>query len=115
MDDKERTALIRKGNEAFNSGNIHLASEIFKSTDYKDGLIRVGDYFYYDKHQPLMAYGYYRRANYKKMLNKLSDSFIFALKCWLAPEPGDKTPDKTVKEQTVKRLKEIPGIDFKED
>ncbi|MDH4199506.1 MAG: hypothetical protein OEV66_03910 [Spirochaetia bacterium] len=90
LSDKERTALIRKGNQAFNDGNIDLASRIFKTTQYKDGLIRVGDYYYFDMRQPLMAYGYYKRANHQIMIEKISDGFIFALKYWLA---DGKTPE----------------------
>lgn len=92
MDDAQKAQLIRKGNQAFNEGNIDLASRIFKSTEYKDGLIRVGDYYYFDKHQPLMAYGYYRRANHNIMLEKINDGFIFALKCWL--EEDKPKPEK---------------------
>jgi hypothetical protein len=89
MNEHERANLIRKGNQAFNEGNIDFASRIFKSAEYKDGLIRVGDYYYFDKRQPLMAYGYYKRANHNIMLEKISDGFIFALKYWLNDE--DKT------------------------
>jgi len=87
MENSEKVHLIRKGNQAFNEGNIDLASRIFKTTEYKDGLIRVGDYYYFDKRQPLMAYGYYKRANHNIMLEKISDGFVFALKCWLSKDP----------------------------
>ena len=106
MDDKQRILLIRKGNEAFNSGNIDLAAKLFKSTEYQDGLIRIGDYYYYDKRQPLIAYGYYRKAKHEPMLNKLSESFIFALKYWLA-EP--KTKDE--KSETVSTTEEVKPQD----
>lgn len=91
MTEQERATLIRKGNQAFNEGNIDLASRIFKSTEYKDGLIRVGDYYYFDKRQPLMAYGYYKRASHQIMIEKISDGFIYALKHWLSE---DKPPEK---------------------
>lgn len=80
---KQRNALIREGNAAFNEGDIEMAARIFKTTVYKDGLIRVGDYYYFEKHQPLLAYGYYRKAGHQKMLDKIFDGFTFALKCWL--------------------------------
>jgi hypothetical protein len=92
MLDSEKAQLIRKGNQAFNEGNVDLASKIFKTTEYKDGLIRVGDYYYFDKRQPLMAYGYYKRANHSIMLEKISDGFIFALKHWLSEDK--KTEEK---------------------
>lgn len=86
MDEKERAALIRKGNAAFNEGDIELAIKVFKATGYKDGLIRLGDYFFYEKEQPLIAYGYYRRAGDTKMIDRMSEAFSFALNCWLHDE-----------------------------
>ena len=83
LDPKTRNALIRRGNQAFNEGNIELAAKIFRALNYKDGLIRIGDYYYYQKKQPLIAYGYYKKANHTPMLIKLMDAFVFAIKCWL--------------------------------
>ncbi len=39
----KRAALIRKGNELYNKGEIALAQRIFVTTSYSDGLIRIGD------------------------------------------------------------------------
>jgi hypothetical protein len=41
----KRAALIRKGNELFNNGEVELARRIFLTTRYSDGLIRIGDRF----------------------------------------------------------------------
>ncbi len=41
----DRIALIRKGNELFNSGKYETAKKIFITTGYSDGLIRMGDYY----------------------------------------------------------------------
>lgn len=41
---EQKTALIRKGNELFNKGDIDTAKRIFITTGYSDGLERVGDY-----------------------------------------------------------------------
>lgn len=46
VDPSTRAMLIRKGNEFFTSGNIKAAEKIFVSVDYKDGLVRLGDYYY---------------------------------------------------------------------
>lgn len=118
--EKQRVELIREGNAAFNEGNIDMAARIFKATDYKDGLIRVGDYYYFDKHQPLMAYGYYRRANYQKMLDKIFDGFTFALKCWLWDEENSDRQEQSQTEkvqpsespnlENEKKRKQIPGV-----
>ncbi|MDH5720994.1 MAG: hypothetical protein OEZ13_10355 [Spirochaetia bacterium] len=97
MDAKQKTQLIRQGNEAFNKGQVLSAAKIFKTVNYKDGLIRVGDYFYYDKHQPLMAYGYYRLAKHSIMIEKIFDGFVFAIQCWMADETPTETQQKKEK------------------
>ena len=40
---EKRAALIRKGNELYNKGELALAQRIFVTTKYSDGLIRIGD------------------------------------------------------------------------
>ncbi len=100
MDPKKRAELVRMGNQLYNSGDIETAAQVYKATGYRDGLIRVGDYFYFEKQQPLRAYGYYRQANHEKMLNRISSGFVFALKMWLWETPEEKAareksaPDK---------------------
>lgn len=61
MDSKERAQLIREANTAFNAGDIRKARELFLKTDYKDGLIRLGDHFMYDRKLPMLAFGYYKK------------------------------------------------------
>jgi hypothetical protein len=79
MDNKEKIALIRKGNEFFNKGDIDTALKIFIKTDYKDGLIRIGDYYYYEKRQPLTALGFYKKANMTKKVDEIYDRMMYAL------------------------------------
>jgi hypothetical protein len=45
VDSTLKTALNRKGNILFNSGDIEGARRIFMTTGYSDGLSRVGDYY----------------------------------------------------------------------
>ena len=45
IDGSQKTALNRKGNILFNSGDIEGARRIFMTTGYSDGLSRVGDYY----------------------------------------------------------------------
>lgn len=45
LSQQKRAALIRKGNELFNDGELELARRIFLTTRYSDGLIRIGDRF----------------------------------------------------------------------
>jgi hypothetical protein len=43
---QQKSALIRKGNEFFNSGEIAKAKRIFLTTGYSDGITRLGDHHY---------------------------------------------------------------------
>ena len=88
---KQKAELIRTGNTAFNAGRIEQAAQIFKALKYQDGLVRLGDHFYLEKHQPLRAYGYYKLAKHNKMVEKIQGGFDFAFRCWLAPEKIGKT------------------------
>lgn len=98
--ERERVALIRKGNEFFNKGEIEKALALFVKTDYKDGLTRVADHFFYDKKMPLIAVKYYKMANRKDKVNEIFERMIFALGKWIGedkikdapPEPKLKLP-----------------------
>ena len=80
---KERLILIRKGNEFFNKGAIDKAAKIFVTTAYKDGLIRVGDYYYFDEKNPIKALHYYIEANYRKRIEEVSERIAQIIKRWL--------------------------------
>jgi hypothetical protein len=80
---KERIVLIRKGNELLNSGEIERAAKIFITTAYKDGLIRIGDYYYFDKKNPLRALHFYLEAKYEKRIRELTERMAMVLKKWL--------------------------------
>ena len=103
MDKKERIALIRKGNESFNNGNIQKAIEIFVKTDYKDGLARIADFYYYDKKMPLIAFKFYKMANMRDKVDEIFERMILALGEWIGedklkdgaiPTPKDYSPIK---------------------
>ncbi len=78
-DKKERVALIRKGNELFNKGEIDKATKIFVKTDYKDGLARIADHYFYDKKAPLTAFKFYKMANMHDKVDEIFARMIFAL------------------------------------
>lgn len=86
LTDAQKTELMRRGNQLFNEGRYFDAGKIFSTIGYKTGLIRLGDLFYFEKEMPLVAYGFYRNANHKPMLDKIGDSFVFALKCLLSDD-----------------------------
>ncbi|TGM29487.1 hypothetical protein EHQ82_01505 [Leptospira selangorensis] len=83
MDSKERAQLIREGNTAFNAGDIRKARELFLKTDYKDGLIRLGDHFMYDRKLPMLAFGYYKKAGRQDKVDEIYQRMIYALSVWL--------------------------------
>jgi len=83
INDKSRALLIRKGNQLFNEGDISAAEKIFNTTNYKDGLIRIGD-FYYNKGQPLKAIVYYRKASFTPRIKEMAEKMVPGLKTWLA-------------------------------
>ena len=91
LNEAQKAELMRRGNQLFNEGRYFEAGKIFSTIGYKTGLIRLGDLFYFDKEMPLVAYGFYRNANHKPMLDKIGDGFVFALKCLLTDSPEERT------------------------
>ncbi|EJO68291.1 hypothetical protein LEP1GSC132_4580 [Leptospira kirschneri str. 200803703] len=86
MDSKERAEAIREGNRAFNEGNIRKARDLFIKAEYKDGLIRLGDHFMYEKKMPLLAYGYYKKAGYQKRIDEIFQRMIWAFSQWIGAD-----------------------------
>ena len=86
LDPKQRAELIREGNAAFNEGNYAKAKEIFIKTNYKDGLIRLGDYYMYDRRLPMLAYGYYKKAGYQQKVDEIFQRMLMALSVWLGKD-----------------------------
>lgn len=111
MDPKQRAELIREGNAAFNSKNYDKAKKIFIETNYKDGLIRLGDYYMYDRKLPMLAYSYYKKAGYTQKLDEIFQRMIYALGELLgrgiykgieSPSRPDLNPDDFVVHPTLK-------------
>mgnify|MGYP000867213129 CR=1 FL=1 len=94
MDSKERISLIRKGNEHFNRREMKQAIEIFVATGYRDGLTRIGDYYYFDKRQPLIAVRFYKMAGVKARVDEIYERMIMALGQWLGGEKAAKQPPR---------------------
>ena len=91
---RERLILIRKGNELFNRGEITQAARIFVTTAYKDGLIRVGDYYYFDQANPLKALYYYLESGYRRRIDEISERMAAVIKKWLREEDGAGSPER---------------------
>lgn len=83
MDSGVRAELIRRGNAAFNEGDYHKAREFFTKAKYSAGLIRIGDYYMYERRLPLLAYGYYRRAGAQAKIDDLQRRMIGAFAEWV--------------------------------
>ena len=87
---KERIFLIRKGNELLNNGDVGKAAKIFIATAYKDGLIRIGDYYYFEKKDPFKALHFYLEAKYEKGIRELTERMAAILKKWLREDSEKK-------------------------
>lgn len=79
MDGKERAELIRQGNVFFNERKIKEAIVLFVRANYKDGLARVGDYFWHEKKEPVKAIQFYKKANHQKALDLLYRQMAYTL------------------------------------
>lgn len=102
MDQKERVALIRAGNELFNKGEIVKAIDVFEKTNYKDGLARVGDYFFYDKRMPLVALKYYRLANREVKVKEIFERMMYALGKFIREDKEGKEAKKAPEPKEIK-------------
>lgn len=87
---QQRTALIRKGNEVFNRGDIALAERIYRTTRYGAGLSRVGDW-YMKQCRPLEALGAYRSGRCRLKADTLVERIARVVSDWLK-EGGE--PDR---------------------
>jgi len=86
LDSKTRAELVRKGNQAFNERDYPKARDFFTKAGYKDGLIRLGDYYMYERLLPLLAYGYYRRAGASSKIEDIQRRMVLALSEWLGKD-----------------------------
>lgn len=94
MDSQERAGLIRKGNELFNQGKINEAMKLFVQTNYGDGIMRIADFYYYDKRQPLIALKFYRMINRKDRIEEIYSRMMFAFKKMITEQPEEaSSPD----------------------
>lgn len=93
IDPKTRVQLIRKGNELFSKGEINLAEKIFITIDYKDGLVRLGDYYFKNKNLYKCAEMYFMSEN-KAKINSFCKKSAIILSKWLKEDEDNKTYDK---------------------
>ncbi|MDC7224096.1 MAG: hypothetical protein PQJ60_10170 [Spirochaetales bacterium] len=82
LSSQQRVQLIRRGNEFFNEGNMEMARKIFLTLNYKDGITRLGD-FYYEKGEPLEALKMYREAEAQAKVDEMVIRMAQVIKKWL--------------------------------
>jgi len=83
--EEKRVALIRRGNELFNKGDVELAKKVFLTARYADGLVRVGDNYFALK-KPLEALRMYWLAGNAKKTGALVLRMANVIKNWLKEE-----------------------------
>ena len=96
IDEPQRVALIRKGNEFFNAGKIDQAKRIFITTGYGDGLTRIGDY-HYGREEPLEALRMYWLAPSPKKIDYMMERITAIVQKWLSEEgkgKNEQRPDR---------------------
>jgi len=89
---EQRIALIRKGNELFNKGDVATAERIYITSGYGDGLIRMGDY-YYKKRRPMNAFRMYWLAKDKSRSDKLIEKMAAVIRAWLSSDVEGQKQD----------------------
>jgi len=81
----QRAALVRRGNELFNQGDLEKAKRIFVTTSYTDGLIRLGD-LYMTKGRPLEAFQMYKLAPSPGKTEALIEKMSQVISGWIKDE-----------------------------
>jgi hypothetical protein len=82
LNSQQRVQLIRRGNEFFNDGNVDMARKIFLTLGYRDGISRLGD-FYYERGEPLEALKMYREADNRVKSDEMIIRMAQVIKKWL--------------------------------
>ena len=101
MNDKERLNLIREGNRIYNDGDVALAQKYFVKANYKDGMLRVADYYFYDQKRPLNALPLYMKCGSKERIEEIYQRMAFALGKWIKEDKQEETPSDTPVEDSI--------------
>jgi hypothetical protein len=82
LSSRQRTALIRKGNELYNKGKLAEAQRIFLTARYSDGLIRIGEH-YRSKNKPLHAFRMFWQAGDSSRTEPMIEQMAGVVRHWL--------------------------------
>ncbi len=116
MDNKERSSLIRRGNELFNQGDFKNALKIFLATHYQDGIVRVADHLYYEDENTIGAIKLYKKAGYQRKIDEFAEKAALTIQAWLA-EDKEKLGvpvEESVSEETP-RVRKWEPVTLKSD
>ena len=106
MTDQERVGLIRRGNELFNNGDITNALKIYLATNYGDGIIRVGDYYYFDKNDKISGVKLYKKAGHQKMVDDFAFKAAQTIKLLLWEDSQEKEKEEVIQKLEDKTIQE---------
>jgi hypothetical protein len=116
MTPKEKVELIRQGNQAFNEKHMRKARECFLKAEYKDGLGRMGDFYFYEKRLPMLAYGYYKKAGMDHKVQEIFYRMVAALSQWIGKDKVKPKALETLipnRPQTSGILSQEPMVEIK--
>ena len=85
MPGSQRAALVRRGNELFNTGNFETAKRIFMTVRYSDGLIRLGNH-YMKQGEVLEAFRMFWIAGDTRRVSEISEQMAMVIRKWLSEE-----------------------------
>ncbi len=82
LSDEKRIALIRMGNELLARGDLDRAKKIFFTTNYKEGMTKVGVALF-QKGEYLEALRFFYFADNKEKIGIICSKMAEVLKIWL--------------------------------
>lgn len=82
---EQKVALVRRGNELFNSGRLEEAKRIFLTVGYTDGIIRLGDHCL-EHGDPLEAFRLYWLAPDRRKVDSLVEKMAAVVRKWLSDD-----------------------------
>lgn len=83
LDGRQRSALIRKGNQLFNERKFDQAKKIFLATGYTDGIIRIGD-LCWKAGEPFEALRMYALAPAPRKTEEIYERMSVVLRHWIS-------------------------------
>jgi hypothetical protein len=116
MEENDRIALIRRGNELFNNGDIKNALKIFLATSYQDGIVRVADHLFYEENNKIAAIKLYKKAGYQKRIDEFAEKAALTIRIWLESDKiatTDETSETDVSEEKIGEVKKWEPVEFK--